>query len=98
VRREHKCGSDWIKTTNTGGYFRPGDDHARVTWFDHEMQVLCDTATQLGLPVAVHTGAAHRREQAIARGTAAWSTPTSSTTRPSPWQKTQRRSSCPPCR
>ena len=30
-------GSDWIKTTNTGGYFSPGDDPARVTWFDDEM-------------------------------------------------------------
>jgi imidazolonepropionase-like amidohydrolase len=32
VRREHTFGSDWIKTTNTGGYFSPGDDPARVTW------------------------------------------------------------------
>ncbi len=68
VRREHKYGSDWIKTTNTGGYFSPGDDPARVTWFDHEMQVLCDTAAQLGLPVAVHTGAAQGCKQAIACG------------------------------
>ncbi len=26
VRREHTFGSDWIKTTNTGGYFSPGHD------------------------------------------------------------------------
>jgi imidazolonepropionase-like amidohydrolase len=68
VRQEHKYGSDWIKTTNTGGYFSPGDDPARVTWFDHEMQVLCDTAAQLGLPVAVHTGAAEGCKQAIRCG------------------------------
>ncbi|MGH9055923.1 MAG: amidohydrolase family protein, partial [Acidimicrobiales bacterium] len=68
VRREHKYGSDWIKTTNTGGYFSPGDDPARVTWFDPEMQVLCDTAAQLGLPVAVHTGAAAGCKQAIRCG------------------------------
>ena len=68
VRQEHKYGSDWIKTTNTGGYFSPGDDPARLTWFDHEMQVLCDTAAQLGLPVAVHTGAAQGCKQAIACG------------------------------
>ncbi|MDA8355664.1 MAG: amidohydrolase family protein [Actinomycetota bacterium] len=68
VRREHKYGSDWIKTTNTGGYFSPGDDPARVTWFDHEMQVLCDTAAQVGLPVAVHTGAAQGCKQAITCG------------------------------
>jgi hypothetical protein len=31
VRREHTFGCDWVKTTNTGGYFSPGDDPARVT-------------------------------------------------------------------
>ena len=30
VRRERTFGSDWIKTTNSGGYFSPGDDPARV--------------------------------------------------------------------
>ena len=44
MRREHKYGGDWIKTTNTGGYFRPGDDPRRVTWFDDEMAALCETA------------------------------------------------------
>jgi imidazolonepropionase-like amidohydrolase len=68
VRREHTFGSDWIKTTNTGGYFSPGDDPARVTWFDDEMGVLTSTAQQLGLPVAVHTGAADGCKQAIRCG------------------------------
>jgi len=58
VRREHTFGSDWIKTTNTGGYFSVGDDPAQVTWFDDEIEVLISTARQLGMPVAVHTGAA----------------------------------------
>ena len=40
VRREHTFGSDWIKTTNTGGYSSPGDDPERVTWFDDEMEAL----------------------------------------------------------
>ena len=31
-----------------------------VTWFDREMQVVCDTANQLGLPVAVHAGTGAR--------------------------------------
>lgn len=57
VRREHSYGSDWIKTTNTGGYYSAGDDLARVTWFDDEMEALTSTAHQLGMPVAVHTGA-----------------------------------------
>ena len=68
VRREHTFGSDWIKTTNTGGYFSPGDDPARVTWFDDEMNILVATARQLGMPVAVHTGAADGCKQAICAG------------------------------
>ena len=68
VRREHVFGSDWIKTTNTGGYFSAGDDPARVTWFDDEMEVLTATARQLGMPVAVHTGAAGGCKQAIRSG------------------------------
>jgi imidazolonepropionase-like amidohydrolase len=68
VRREHTYGSDWIKTTNTGGYFSAGDDPARVTWFDDEMEALTSAAAQLGMPVAVHTGAAEGCKQAIRLG------------------------------
>ncbi|HET8602040.1 MAG TPA: amidohydrolase family protein [Segeticoccus sp.] len=68
VRREHAHGSDWIKTANAGGYFSAGDDPARVTWFDDEMEALCATAHQLGLPVAVHTGAADACKQAVRCG------------------------------
>lgn len=68
VRREHTYGSNWIKTANTGGYFSVGDDPARVTWFDSEMEVLTSTARQLGMPVAVHTGAAEGCKQAIRCG------------------------------
>ena len=68
VRREHTFGSDWIKTANTGGYFSRGDDPARVTWFDEEMEALTSTAHQLGMPVAVHTGAADGCKQAIRCG------------------------------
>lgn len=68
VRREHTFGSDWLKTTNTGGYFSVGDDPARVTWFDDEMEVLTSTAHQLGMHVAVHTGAAEGCKQALRYG------------------------------
>ena len=68
VRREHTFGSDWIKTANAGGYFSFGDDPARPTWFDDEMQALCSTAALLGMPVAVHTGAAQACKQAIQCG------------------------------
>lgn len=68
VRREHTFGSDWIKTTNSGGYFSAGDDPARVTWFDDEMEALTSSAHQLGMPVAVHTGAVEGCKQAIRFG------------------------------
>ncbi len=68
ARREHTFGSDWIKTTNTGGYFSAGDDPARVTWFDDEMETLISTARQLSMPVSVHTGAAEGCKQAIRFG------------------------------
>lgn len=68
VRREHTFGSDWIKTSNTGGYFSAGDDPERVTWFDDEMEVLTSTAHRIGMPIAVHTGAAEGCKQAIRFG------------------------------
>jgi imidazolonepropionase-like amidohydrolase len=68
VRREHAYGADWIKTANAGGYFSAGDDPARGTWFDDEMDALCATAHQLGLPVAVHTGSSEACKQAIRSG------------------------------
>ena len=53
---------------NTGGYMSFGDDPARVTWFEDEMQCLAETARQIGLPVAVHTGAAEGCKQALRAG------------------------------
>jgi imidazolonepropionase-like amidohydrolase len=74
VRREHAYGSDWIKTANAGGYFSVGDDPARPTWFDEEMEAVCSTAHLLGMPVAVHTGAAEACKQAIRYGARSSST------------------------
>src|SRR6185312_1031909 len=68
VRAEHTFGSNWIKTMNTGGYMSFGDDPAKLTWFEDEMQCLTETARQLGLPVAVHTGAAEGCKQALRAG------------------------------
>jgi imidazolonepropionase-like amidohydrolase len=68
VRAEHAFGGVWIKTMNTGGYMSFGDDPAKVTWFEDEMQCLAETARQLGLPVAVHTGAAEGCKQALRAG------------------------------
>lgn len=68
VRTEHAFGGNWIKTMNTGGYMSAGDDPAMVTWFEDEMQALGQTAQQLGLPLAVHTGAAEGCKQALRAG------------------------------
>jgi imidazolonepropionase-like amidohydrolase len=68
VRMEHAFGANWIKTMNTGGYMSAGDDPARVTWFEDEMQALGQTARQVGLPLAVHTGAAEGCKQALRAG------------------------------
>lgn len=68
VRREHAFGSDWIKTTNAGGYFSPGDDPAQCTWFDEELEALTAAAALLKMPVAVHTGAPEACLQALRAG------------------------------
>ncbi|MGH3263457.1 MAG: amidohydrolase family protein [Trebonia sp.] len=68
VRREHTFGSDWIKTANAGGYFSAGDDPARPTWLDEEMEALTAAAQLLGMPVAVHTGAPEACKQAVRSG------------------------------
>ncbi len=68
VRTERAFAGDWIKTMNTGGYMSAGDDPARVTWFEDEMQALGQTAQQLGMPLAVHTGAADGCKQALRAG------------------------------
>lgn len=68
VRREHRGGADWVKTTNAGGYHSAGDDPGVCTWFDEEMNTVCEAATQLGLDVAVHCGSADSITQAIRAG------------------------------
>ena len=57
-----------VEVSGTGGYMSAGDDPARVTWFEDEMQALGQTAQQLGLPLAVHTGAAEGCKQALRAG------------------------------
>ncbi len=70
VRREHTYGSDWIKTTNTGGYFSAGDDPARVTWFDDQMEALTwplinSVCPSLFIPVPLKVAS---RQFVLARG------------------------------
>lgn len=68
VRREHRGGGDWIKTTNAGGYHSAGDDPAVCTWFQDEMDAVCEAAAQLGMDVAVHCGSADSIIQGIKAG------------------------------
>jgi len=98
VRLEHAFHGGWVKTMNTGGYMSFGDDPAKVTWFEDEMQCLAETARQLGMPLAVHTGAAEGCQQSLRAGAPASSIATSSTTRASPWQSGRGRSLSRPCR
>ena len=60
--------ADWIKTTNTGGYMSFGDDPAKVTWFEDEMQCLAETARQLGLPCRRAHGCGGGMQTGNARG------------------------------
>lgn len=68
VRREHRGGGDWVKTTNAGGYHSAGDDPAVCTWFQDEMDAVVEAAAQLGMEVAVHCGSADSITQAIRAG------------------------------
>ena len=98
VRIEHAFGGNWIKTMNTGGYMSAGDDPARVTWFEDEMLTLGQTAQQLGLPLAVHTGAAEGCKQALRAGARSSNTAILSTTTASRWRRKREHSSCRPCK
>jgi hypothetical protein len=70
VRREHKYGGDWIKTTNTGGYFSPGDvrslEHAYL--IDDEA---LDMAENAGVFLVPTTQATREDRAGLAEGTLA---------------------------
>ena len=70
MRREHKYGGDWIKTTNTGGYFSPGDvrslEHAYL--IDDEA---LDMAENAGVFLVPTTQATREDRAGLAEGTLA---------------------------
>jgi hypothetical protein len=70
VQREHKYGGDWIKTTNTGGYFSPGDvrslEHAYL--IDDEA---LDMAENAGVFLVPTTQATREDRAGLAEGTLA---------------------------
>lgn len=52
TRRHIKMGADWIKIHATGSIpTKPGEV---AVWSEDEMRVVCDTAHELGIPVAAH--------------------------------------------
>ncbi len=52
TRRHIKQGADWIKVHATGSIpTRPGE---LAVWSEHELEVVCDTAHELGVPVTAH--------------------------------------------
>ena len=68
VRREHTLGSDWIKTTNTGSYFSPGDDPARVMLVRRR-----DGSADFDRPSAWHVCCrSHRRRREMQAGHPLW--------------------------
>jgi imidazolonepropionase-like amidohydrolase len=54
VRTEASRGAQWIKFAGTGGFSSPADDPAQVPYSQEEMNVLVETARDLGLPVTTH--------------------------------------------
>jgi imidazolonepropionase-like amidohydrolase len=54
VRRQVKIGADWIKVHVTGIVPRQAHKGELCVWTDEELQVLCDTAHDLGTPVMAH--------------------------------------------
>jgi len=52
VRRHVKYGADWIKVHATG--LIPGRAGEVQVWSRHELQVVCDAAHELGIPVMTH--------------------------------------------
>ena len=84
VRREHAYGADWIKTANAGGYFSAGDDPARTTWFDDEMEAVCSSGPGCwACPSPCIPAGPGRASRRSAPAPAASSMPTSSTRRAS---------------
>ncbi len=54
VREEINHGAKWIKFGGTGGFSTPSDDPSQVPYSQEEMNVLVETAADLGVPVTPH--------------------------------------------
>jgi tryptophan 2-monooxygenase len=54
VREQAKANADWIKFAGSGGFTSSADSPTQVSYSQAEMDALVATATDLGLPCAVH--------------------------------------------
>lgn len=54
VRREISRGAQWIKYAGSGGFSSPADDPAQVPYSQDEMNVMVETARDLGIPATLH--------------------------------------------
>ncbi len=68
VREEIRAGADWIKFGASGGFVSPSDDPKNPTYSQEEMNVLVQTAHDLGVPVSVHVYGGEALKRAIEAG------------------------------
>jgi imidazolonepropionase-like amidohydrolase len=54
VRREISRGAQWIKYAGSGGFSSPADDPSQVPYSQEEMNVMVETARDLGIPATLH--------------------------------------------
>ena len=54
VRREISRGAQWIKFAGSGGFSSPADDPSQVPYSQEEMNVMVETARDLGIPATLH--------------------------------------------
>lgn len=68
VREEIRAGANWIKFGASGGFVSPSDDPKNPTYSQEEMNVLVETAHDLGVPVAAHLYGGEALKRAIEAG------------------------------
>jgi tryptophan 2-monooxygenase len=68
VREEIKAGADWIKFAASGGFASPTSDPGKVNFSQVEMDVLVETAHDLGVPVCAHAYGDESIKRAVQAG------------------------------
>lgn len=68
VRREISRGAQWIKYAGSGGFSSPADDPSQVPYSQDEMNVMVETARDLGIPATLHVYGDEGIRRALAAG------------------------------